>query len=447
MSRTRIIKGKLTEIVAKEYSIFSESNIVYNATETINAKGEEKGVSYGSPKSPPDPVTKAKCTIYFRPDNKYKDKPSFGFDWIKISDTEYPGDVWYLNHIGKYRDASDLSKLRQIYHKQNPGVFRKDLNEYNKICSTFEKLVLEAKKAAGSSNYIYYVPKMTLRKNTEANLILKIKIDESPKELKFQYDKALFEISDYKNDEIQNKAKGNRTIPIKIKCKSVFNVKKDITILADHQVCGRLNILPNNFSYNIKVVFVPITTKISGTVQIGTINNMEKIKLKQVLSQSYVQGSVEEEGLDLSGFFTSNWFNWWYTQNGQIKTHELHKYLNDKIHSKNGKYRDYYKVYVFGSSSGGLNGIAEDVGHVKSAIVFPGRLTSDPSMGTSVHELLHAIGLQHTFDNNSKYTFERTVLDNVMDYSHWNSINRISTTHWQWKIIQSSLNSHKKVVK
>ena len=45
MSRTRIIKGKLTEIVAKDYSIFSESNIVYNATETINAKGEEKGVS------------------------------------------------------------------------------------------------------------------------------------------------------------------------------------------------------------------------------------------------------------------------------------------------------------------------------------------------------------------------------------------------------------------
>lgn len=105
------------------------------------------------------------------------------------------------------------------------------------------------------------------------------------------------------------------------------------------------------------------------------------------------------------------------------------------------------KVYVFGSASGGLNGIAEDVGHVKSAIVFPGRFASDPSMGSSVHEILHAIGLYHTFDNSSAFTFEKAVLDNIMDYSHWNHINRISTTHWQWKLLQSNLNNHKTIVK
>ena len=49
MSRTRIIKGKLIEIIGKDYSIFSESSIVYNATETINIKGEDKGVSHNMP--------------------------------------------------------------------------------------------------------------------------------------------------------------------------------------------------------------------------------------------------------------------------------------------------------------------------------------------------------------------------------------------------------------
>lgn len=47
MSRTRIVKGKITEVVEKDYNIFSESNIIYNAAEMVTEKGETKGVSYG----------------------------------------------------------------------------------------------------------------------------------------------------------------------------------------------------------------------------------------------------------------------------------------------------------------------------------------------------------------------------------------------------------------
>ena len=444
MSRTRIVKGKITEIVGGDLRYYSEADIMESASEVYSEKSAKKILHRDNPEKPSPPSTKAKCLIHFRPSNEYKNKPSFGFDWIRIADTGYQGDVWYMTHIGKYRDAGDLTKLKQIYYN---GIFQKSSKEFNNICYTFERLSLEARKKDGNSNHIYYVPKMTLRKGQEASLILKIQIDEPPKELRFEYDKSIFEIADFKNDEIQNKTKGNKTIPIKIKCKSIFNFKKDITILADKHVCGKINVLPNNFSYDIKVVFVTITTKINGIIQVGTISNSEKIKLKQVLSQAYVGSSIDEESLDLSGFFTSSWFNWWYTQKGQIKTHELHKYLNEKIHAKNAKYKDYYKVYVFGSTSDGLNGIAEDIGHVKSAIVFPGRIASDPSLGTSIHELLHAIGLHHTFDNDSTYTFERAVLDNVMDYSHWNKINRISTTHWQWKLLQTNLMSHKKIAK
>lgn len=47
MSRTRIVKGKITEVVEKDYNIFSESNIIYKAAEMVTEKGETKGVSYG----------------------------------------------------------------------------------------------------------------------------------------------------------------------------------------------------------------------------------------------------------------------------------------------------------------------------------------------------------------------------------------------------------------
>lgn len=53
MSRTRIVKGKITEIVANDYNIYSESSIVDNAATIITDKGETKGESYGDPEKPP----------------------------------------------------------------------------------------------------------------------------------------------------------------------------------------------------------------------------------------------------------------------------------------------------------------------------------------------------------------------------------------------------------
>lgn len=53
MSRIRIVRGKLTEIVGKDYNIYSESSIIDNAMGEIIEKGEKKGVSYGIAKKAP----------------------------------------------------------------------------------------------------------------------------------------------------------------------------------------------------------------------------------------------------------------------------------------------------------------------------------------------------------------------------------------------------------
>jgi Metallo-peptidase family M12B Reprolysin-like len=80
-----------------------------------------------------------------------------------------------------------------------------------------------------------------------------------------------------------------------------------------------------------------------------------------------------------------------------------------------------------------LNGVAEDLGNnAKVVVVFQNRNDS-----TSPHELMHAMGLVHSFDNDGKYTYEITKTDNIMDYTHWINKNRFSTSRWQWKILNS----------
>ncbi|PQL92061.1 hypothetical protein C4S77_06765 [Apibacter adventoris] len=383
------------------------------------------------------PETKADCIIHFRPGKNYQKSPDFGFDYIRIGDTGYKGDVWYKDIIGRYKDSS--GNLKQIYSN---GVFTKDEKEYSKIVSTFEQIILKKRKDAQNSNYIYYVPKMTLKKGNEANLILKIKIEKEPEKLKFVYDKSCFGLEGFTNDQIAEKSKGNRTLNLKVKCKKVFSTDQSISIMADGEICGKLLVKANNYSYNIKVVFVEVKTNIKQDSK-GSLDVKEQNKLKNILSQAYIDVNIKYEELDLTGFFTSKWFWLNYSKNGQINTAGLHKYLNDKM---TNKYKEYYKIYIFGENSGGLNGVAEGVGGAKSAIVFPGR-TGDASMATSSHELLHSIGLYHTFDNNSKFTFERGKIDNVMDYSHWSGIPRCSTTHWQWQLLQQKLSNYKTLVK
>lgn len=382
--------------------------------------------------------SKAECIIHIRPGKNYQDCPDFGFDYIRIGDTAYKGDVPYKDIIGKYRDSS--GNLKQIYYK---GMFLKDKNEYSKIGNTFEKIIFKNVQDEHKTNYIYYIPKMTLRIGKEANLILKIKIEKKAKKLEFRYDKSCFELEGLSNDQILNKSIGERELNLKVKCKKVFSMDQYINILADNEICGKLLIKANNYSYQINVVFVEIRTNIQkdskGYVYIKEIN-----KLKNVLNQAYIETTeISKTYLDLTGFFTSKWFWFKFTKNGLIDVDELHEYLNSKLDSEyKNKYKDYYKIYIFGENGDGLNGIAEGLGGVKSAIVFPGR-TGDISMSTSCHELLHAIGLYHTFDNDSKFTFKRDKIDNVMDYSHWSGIPRSSTTHWQWQKLQQQLSDYK----
>lgn len=104
MSRTRIVKGKITEIVGKDYNFFSAGNIVDNAAGVVAEKGVAKGVSYGNPSNPPGSEITASLTVEFRPHNNWTGE--FSFDWIRLGDTGLSGDTFYKNIVGKNRDAA-----------------------------------------------------------------------------------------------------------------------------------------------------------------------------------------------------------------------------------------------------------------------------------------------------------------------------------------------------
>lgn len=85
---------------------------------------------------------------------------------------------------------------------------------------------------------------------------------------------------------------------------------------------------------------------------------------------------------------------------------------------------------------------------IKSSIlVFDKKLTSKETSSnllkdnsTVAHELLHSIGLSHTFDEKSKYIFEQFMTDNIMDYVSRESKTILKQTYkWQWDLIKKQL--------
>lgn len=130
---------------------------------------------------------------------------------------------------------------------------------------------------------------------------------------------------------------------------------------------------------------------------------------------------------------------------------DLYQYLNEKFHRLHSQYRTYIKVYYFGSDGGyikvdgtwkAVNGYSQS--NQKTTILFDGYDTA----ATTPHEVLHSMGLDHTFENkniipsgmtitnapNGKYSFKQGITDNILDYAR----GRKSLMEWQWDIIRAT---------
>jgi len=112
---------------------------------------------------------------------------------------------------------------------------------------------------------------------------------------------------------------------------------------------------------------------------------------------------------------------------------------------ENIKYKDHIIVFYFEESAydtftfpdgNNLATLGQTGGdHKKTIAIF-----IEHKESTLAHEILHACGLVHPFDEQSKHRFQKHMTDNIMDYTKdTNEPFKTLTWAWQWKIVNRKL--------
>ncbi|CAA0151640.1 type VI secretion system tube protein TssD [Tenacibaculum maritimum] len=365
-------------------------------------------------------LSESKVLVNFRVHEKYKGE--FGFDWIRVGDTGKKGDTKYKDIIGKYNRGKRFVQSNA---------------EYTKLQNKFERFSHPVKKGED-----YTIPILTLLPDKKAVFSLNVEIlNTMPKKVELKYDKTYFKLN---KDEISYKKIGKKTLKdyLEVKCIKEFASDQYIEVEADGELSGKLKILANDkpHRYRADIAFVNVTTKLGRKPKTGKSSKGQS-EFTKYFNQALANANYEVVDLDLS---TDIQFNRKYSSKGAlIDADENHfqDYLNDALKSRKKKdYTKYYKIYFIDEDGGGLYGMAYDIPAPKnsrSVIVLKAGLEDS----TLAHETFHAMGLYHTFDNNSEFTFKEDKTNNIMDYSDmsFDKIPVVSTYHWQWGIIHNNI--------
>ncbi|PZF72734.1 phage baseplate assembly protein V [Taibaiella soli] len=461
------------KIEAKEVTAAGQNKMLLHSDEalTANSKGtvEIRGANGNKHSNEADKyettrkILDAKCTVKFRVGSSYQGE--YGFDWVRIGDTMQLGDIKYEPIVGRYKNK--LQVLQQVYdigtkRDLNPPIkLVSDSRAYQMLCRGFEMLDILFLKQANNQYYGYDVPVMTLLKGGKAVLSLKLNIIEEPSELKFICDgKKLDDERDlhFSVSTITKKTKGKRFIPdgLTIECKKEFSKSKNVEVIAitedgSTRLAGKLTILANDkpHRYKANIVFVQVKTQLGNIMRIGQPSGRET-ELEKYLNQAYVTPNIVTLSLDISNDAT---FKQQYTALGVMRplgtkqispTISIHNYLLNAFIKKypvnsHTNYEDYYKVFFINEQSGGLYGHSRDIGSLNNKVREVVVYAKGFNDSTTAHELLHAMGLLHTFDNDSRFTFEQNHTNNIMDYSDMVGIPVVASHKYQWEILHGTL--------
>ncbi|CAA0152545.1 hypothetical protein [Tenacibaculum maritimum] len=426
----------------------------------------------------------AKAIVQFRPHKYWKGE--FGFDWMRMGDTKIDGDIDYKKNVGNYGKIYAVKEGARF----TPSKYIFLENEYT------PKIIVE-KKDTSNKPKKYYTPLLSLYKdpdltnNPAAKLQLLIEIIEEPDELYIEFPKAFFEITNsiiskdnrnLKHFNIHKKSITKRRLHklnLEIKCIDTFENDKTLRVFAiknkedgskgNPKLAGQLKVKANSKPHRriSKIVFINVITNIKetrGSKKEGISkadSAAQKAYLEPFLKQALIKPKIENKDLYL--FDTSNPNtrvlnkNYTITKNGvkmYSKTHtstnhELADFLVAQFNATpaNNKYKNHYKVFFLGEQGGiklkesgkiiNIGGASNGIGS-KECVMY-----SNPLKFFLAHELMHCMGLYHSFDNKSKHTFKLGQTENVMDYSHIqkyakpnSTLTQISTWAWQWSILK-----------
>ena len=155
MSRTRIVKGKITERVKGNISIYSASNIIETSLQSIVETGKEKGISFGQPSKPSEYQPENTIILYigmffdgtgnnrFNSESLYYTKVKGNNDRIKSS--EIPTQLSFTLTPEKIKEK-DISKIN-ISNRDSYW------NPYSNIVKLYD-LYKEKSEAKGKTHII-----------------------------------------------------------------------------------------------------------------------------------------------------------------------------------------------------------------------------------------------------------------------------------------------------
>ena len=440
-----------------------------------NYWGGEQGTIVGDyepmelPNKTSIPIIESKCLVKFRPHSNWKGE--YGFDWIRTGDTGRSGDNPLYCILGRYYipipnsggeiDSCGTPKNIEEYHKYGTPVnatqddyfsykFIKDKKMFNRLIRTFPRFKITWKDPAKELPF-YVVPILTLWKGRKAAFSLKFEGKEKAKNITFQFEKPLVEDEKYLTLErpkldlnkisLEN---GNLNYLKKdcftICCNKEFDTPQKLLVKADGKLCGAMLILPNFYKVRREIKIVIIYTETSISDKKGKLVGGEE-SLRNFLNQAMIDPKITYENLvckyknkeenkkfkEECTYFNKN-DKKYYLKNMNMGTFENHilKFYNEKFKDK---YNDYYKIFLVGERSEKNAGFTDDRNKYSFCL-----LNADER--TAAHEVLHSIGLDHTFEKNSDdFIYKGQQTDNVMDY-----LNKgVALYQWQWKLINPAI--------
>ncbi|GAA5084841.1 hypothetical protein GCM10023210_05080 [Chryseobacterium ginsengisoli] len=244
----------------------------------------------------------------------------------------------------------------------------------------------------------------------------------------------------------------------------------------------------------LQFVLIPVKTNIDGVSElIGGFNitgaTQEKDHLSQALHQALIHGNVEEYtdnggSLDLTGIDDYKLktvagrtiygkfiyekavqdpiraANGQHTNTTDAKLNEdyagIYTDLKTRFLNQPGntaKYSTHFLVFAFGDTpydmriypTGGYSGTLGQVAKIGTKNVALFRIRNDNTLN---HEGLHGLGLYHTHDDGDRkpdihFIYQKYETTNIMAYADASSGHpsneKISTWHWQWKIMKKNV--------
>ena len=302
MSRTRIVGGKITEIVHGDYTIYSEGDIIYNSAKAVTFEGKE-GIVYGdfNAEVMPAPHREAISTavVFFSPLKHWEGE--YGFDWMRNNLYPFTVDSAYTEEA----DESNSTIIEGGYGGLTGGVNGSAIEELRK---EFKSYPINIKDFPDT---VYYVPYLTLfpkdyvdkMDNTKYTILPKyqvtlqtfIFIEEDIDKFIFKHNQTEIigkykgitiqgTISDGKKTLLDEKGKLKKGGTITITCEKALTETLEISVYAHfknsakRRLAGKFIILRNDemMIRKEKVMLIPVWTKIMSDVEKGKIERTDR---------------------------------------------------------------------------------------------------------------------------------------------------------------------------